>query len=285
MLTQCMRAKVSLLIHLTHEITRASNRLRAVLLRYYPAALQVFHDPAAHIALQFIQAFPTPQAAAELSRSDFATFVRARQYRQSEMVLTKAYARLQRPQAMATTATVAAYADEAVLLAELLLPLVQQKRAQLQALQRLFQQHPDAPIFDSLPGAGAFLAPALLARFGDHRERFPTAASVQCLAGTCPVTEESGKQRIIKFRTACDREFRLIAQQWARASLEKSTWAADYWARMRPHCSSDSHAYRCLANRWLAIAWKLWQARQPYNEAYHLQQRLRRHQRRNQLVE
>ncbi len=283
-LTQCIRAKVSLLIHLTHEITRASNRLRAVLLRYYPAALQVFHDPAAQIALQFMQAFPTPQAAAQLSRADFARFVRARQYRQSEAVLTKAYARLQRPQPTATAATVAAYADEAALLAELLLPLVQQKRTQLQALQQLFQQHPDAPIFDSLPGAGEFLAPALLAKFGDHRGRFPTPGSVQCLAGTCPVTEESGKQRITKFRTACDREFRLIAQQWARASLDKSTWAADYWTRIRPHCTCDSHAYRCLANRWLAIVWKLWQTGHPYDEAYHLQQRLRRHQRQSQVV-
>jgi hypothetical protein len=28
-----------------------------------------------------------------------------------------------------------------------------------------------------------------------------------------------------------------------------------------------------LANRWLAIAWKLWQTGQAYDEAYHLKQR------------
>jgi hypothetical protein len=38
----------------------------------------------------------------------------------------------------------------------------------------------------------------------------------------------------------------------------------------------DNDAYRRLANRWLAIAWKLWQTKQPYDEAYHLQQRLQR---------
>ena len=37
--------------------------------------------------------------------------------------------------------------------------------------------------------------------------------------------------------------------------------------------TGGGHAYRCLANRWLAIAWKLWQARVPYDEDYHLQQR------------
>ena len=121
-----------------------------------------------------------------------------------------------------------------------------------------------------------FLAPALLTKFGDDRQRFSQPASVQALAGTCPVTAASGKRRVVKFRRACDREFRNIAQQWAISSKPKSLWASIYWEQVRPHCNSDSHAYRCLANRWLAIAWNLWQTRQPYDEAYHLQQRARR---------
>jgi hypothetical protein len=36
---------------------------------------------------------------------------------------------------------------------------------------------------------------------------------------------------------------------------------------------------RCLANRWLGIIWKLWQSRELYDEAHHLQQ-IRRHRRR-----
>jgi len=42
---------------------------------------------------------------------------------------------------------------------------------------------------------------------------------------------------------------------------------------------SKSHAYRCLANRWLGIIWKLWQTGQVYDEAYHLQQ-INEHRRR-----
>ncbi len=115
--------------------------------------------------------------------------------------------------------------------------------------------------------------PALLAKFGDHRDRFPSPASVQALAGTCPVTDCNGKRKVTYFRKACDRDFRNIAQQWAKASLSYSLWAVSYWRQVRPHCSSDSHAYLCLANRWLSIAWMLWQRRQAYEEAYHLQQR------------
>ena len=171
------------------------------------------------------------------------------------------------------------YKDEAVVLATMLLNVMRVKQTALRELKSIFREHPDHTIFDSLPGAGDFLAPALLAKFGDDRKRFPTPASVQALAGTCPVTDQSGKRRIIKFRRACDREFRAITQQWSIASLERSVWANAYWQRTRTRCQYSSLAYRRLANRWLAIAWKLWQTGQAYDEAYHLQQRALRSKR------
>ena len=42
LLTRQIRAKVSLCTFVTRNIVRTSNRLRAILLRYYPAALSVF---------------------------------------------------------------------------------------------------------------------------------------------------------------------------------------------------------------------------------------------------
>jgi transposase len=161
-------------------------------------------------------------------------------------------------------------------LAQTLVQLVQARNRTLSELQVLFDQHPDPDIFSSLPGPGQFLAPALLTKFGDHRQRFPNPAGIQALAGTCPVTDQSGKRRLVKFRVSCDRQFRWIAQQWARSSLTQSVWVNAYWQQIRPLCHSDNHAYRCLANRWLAIAWKLWHSGQTYDETYHLQQRMQR---------
>jgi transposase len=272
LLTRQMRAKVSLIHHLTGHVVRLSSRLRAVLLRYYPGMVQVFSSLRTQIALQFICTYPTPQAAAALTWPEFQALARQHHYPNPKK-LPRCFARLQAGQPQASDETVLVYQQEAVQLASLLLATVQAKNQALQALQRLFRQHPDCAVFVSLPGAGALLAPALLTKFGDDRQRFPTPASVQALAGTCPVTDESGKRKVVKFRRACDREFRHVAQQWAMASLSESIWANTYWDAVRPHCDSDSHAYRCLANRWLAIAWKLWQTRQPYDEVYHLQQR------------
>jgi len=274
-LTRHMRAKVSLLLHLTRSNVRLTNRLRAVLLRYYPAVIGVFSKLNIPVTLELIRAYATPQAAAALSFEEFRAFARQRRYTQVKK-LPGCFARLQAPQPEAAPEIVHIYQEEAVTLATLLLNIVQIEKATQKQLSELFVQHPDYEIFDSLPGAGALLSPGLLVKFGDDRERFPTPGSVQALAGTCPVTEQSGKRKIVKFRKACDREFRYIAQQWARHSKDESVWANAYYWQALARSGSKSHAQRCLANRWLAILWKLWQTGEPYDEAYHLQQRAKR---------
>ena len=272
LLTRQIRAKVSLINHLTRSTVRLSNRLRAVLLRYYPAAVEVFSNLTVQTALHFLQSYPTPQRAAKLTFPEFETFARHHGYRSCQK-LADCFARLQRAYPEASPETVLVYQDEVPLLSSSLLTAVQAKNQTLDELEKLFKQHPDHTIFSSLPGTGKLLAPALLAKFGDDRQRFPCPASIQALAGTCPVTDQSGKRKVIKFRTGCDRQFRQIVQQWARHSLKKSVWANAYWQQVRPRCQSNSHAYRCLGNRWLAVAWKLWQTGQTYDQTYHLQQR------------
>jgi transposase len=122
-----------------------------------------------------------------------------------------------------------------------------------------------------------------LVKFGDDRDRFPSPASIQGLAGTCPVTKRSGKRKWVHFRTACDKEFRWIATQFAMETLRHSSWAIAYHSQLLQRGVTGSHAIRCLANRWLAIIWKLWQTRQPYDEGYHLKQRYQRHRPHHQV--
>lgn len=275
LLIRQMRAQVSLIHYLTHSLVAGHNRLRALLLRYYPAALSVFGSLTAQITLQFLQQYPTPQAAADLTWLEFEAFARTHGYPAPKR-LPACFARLQHDQLEPCPETVLVYQQELPWLASHLLSLVQAKNEALRQLTSLFEQHPNQAIFASLPGAGLFLAPALLAKFGDDPHRFPSPAGLQALAGTCPVTDKSGKSKLIKFRHACDREFRHICQQWARHSLSQSVWANAYWQQVRPRCDSDQHAYRCLANRWLAVAWKLWQTGQTYDQTYHLQQRAKR---------
>jgi transposase len=275
LLTRQMRAKVSLILHLTEQTTRLSNLLRSVLLRYYPAALQVFKSGlTTQIAPEFIQAYPTPQAAQALSYAEFESFARSHGYRRRQE-LAGSFARLQADYPPASPETVTVYQNEAQLLARLLLETLRAKLSQLTELQRLYRQHPNYATFASLPGMGKLIGPGQLVKFGDDRQRFPHPSSAQALAGTCPVTKRSGKHKSVAFRRSCDKEWRYLCQEWGMALVYRtqSPIARAYYEAIRPHCHSEQHACRCVANRWLAIAWKLWQTGQIYDEAYHFQQR------------
>jgi len=125
---------------------------------------------------------------------------------------------------------------------------------------------------DALPGTGELLGPKLLVLFGDHRDRFPAPQNVRELVGTCPVTIQTGKKKVVRFRRACDHADRNTLQQFAIASVPQSEWAAAYYAACRTRGLSKNQAYRSLANRWVGIIWKLWQTGTLYNEGYHLQQ-------------
>jgi hypothetical protein len=79
--------------------------------------------------------------------------------------------------------------------------LQKQLRGTLQAIERFdaeiataSETLPDYALFRALPGAGASLAPRLLAAFGEQRERYQSAAEVQRYIGIAPVTESSGKK-------------------------------------------------------------------------------------------
>jgi hypothetical protein len=271
-LVQQMRAKVSLITFLTHNCVRYSNRLRAVLLRYYPAALEIFSSLQTEIALTFIQTHPSPERAAQLTLDEFKSFLRQNHYHRRDTVST-CYARLRSPMPAVASPLIEAYQSEAVLLAGWLAASLAEKKREIKKLLELYEQHPDCFIFKSLPAAGSFIEPALLAKLGDHRSQFPTAAVLQAVAGSSPITRQSGKHRSVLFRKACDRELRFISHQWAEASVKYCDWAKTYFWEVYRRTRSKNCAYRCLANRWLAILWKLWQSRKPYDEAYLLQQR------------
>jgi transposase len=277
LLTRQIQTKVALIEDLRRNIQRLGNQLRALLLRYHPQTLELFSNLTIPIALQFVLAYPTPQHCKHLTPEQWRVFCRKHRYPRPSHI-PQLYARLQTAVPQPTSETIQACQEDAQTLARLTLQMVQARRQALKCLTALFASHPDSFIFASLPGAGQLLAPALLAKFGDRPERFSSANEVQALAGTCPVTKQSGKKRVVRFRRDCDKDFRRIAQQLAVASVSQSAWAAAYYQQVRPHCDSDSHAYRCLANRWLAIIWKMWQSRQPYDEAYHLRQRAQRRQ-------
>lgn len=276
-LTRQMRTLLSSVDDLTATTIAQHNRLRTNLLRYYPQPLLAFSNLTTQLALHFLTSYAAPADLVALTLDQLTAFCRQHRYYRYDRLPTL-LANLLTPAPQPTAAVIPAFRQQTLFLAQQLLLLTQQKKEAIAQVNQLFVQHPDAPIFTSLPGAGQLLAPKLLVMFGDQRSRYPQRSILPAIAGTCPVTIASGRSRYVKFRHACNHQYRQTVQQFAQASTRQSVWAASYFRLALARGHSKSHAYRCLANRWLHIIWSLWQKRQPYDEAYHLGQ-VARHRR------
>ena len=124
--------------------------------------------------------------------------------------------------------------------------------------------HPDYFIFQSLPGAGAALAPRLLAALGSQRDRYGSAAEVQKYSGIAPVTEKSGKKKWVHFGWACSKFLRQSFHEWAGHSIAQSVWARAYYQRQRERGKEHHAAVRALAFKWTRIVFRCWQDRVAY---------------------
>ncbi len=126
--------------------------------------------------------------------------------------------------------------------------------------------HPDASLFRALPGAGAAMAPRLLAAMGSDRERLADAQEVQQLSGIAPVTRQSGKTRVVQQRWTCSRFLRQTFHEFAAHSIKQSRWAKAYYDMMRARGNKHQAAVRALAFKWIRIIFRCWKNRTLYNE-------------------
>jgi hypothetical protein len=145
--------------------------------------------------------------------------------------------------------------------ADLLLELVDRK------IEEAAAAHPEFFIFESLPGAGAALAPRLLTAFGSQRDRYANAEDVQSYSGIAPVTEGSGKKKWIHFRWACPKFLRQSFHESAGHSIAHSQWARSYYQQQRERGKGHHAAVRGLAFKWIRIVFRCWKDGVVYDES------------------
>jgi transposase len=264
----------------SRDQARLLNRRRHDLLTVFPAALEAFPDLGAVSALAFLDRWPTPTAARALGRAELVAFLRSQSHGWAATAAARIHAALRAEALVAPAHLVAAHAGAIQLAARQLLLLHRQRLAWEQRLRALLagdRAHPDGEILLSLPGLDARLAARVLGEIGDRRERCPTPATLQCYAGTAPVTRASGRARVVVARSACDRFLRQAVLRWAYCSLARSAWAHAFYDRHRAVGKRHFAALRALANRWLGILHHLLATGQRYDEAVHQRNRARAH--------
>src|SRR6266851_662246 len=274
-----MRALAQLVEHrrrLVGDKVRCTNRLTSTLKNYFPQVLPWFPEKDTAIFCDFLSRWPTLKAAQLARRTTLESFFRAHHVRSADVITTRIEA---------IKSAVALTTDAGVITPNTLLvqALVAQLRVTLQAIadfdkaiaQRA-QDHPDFPLFDALPGAGAVFAPRLLVAFGEQRERDASAEELQKYAGIAPVTERSGKQSWVHWRWQCPTFLRQTFVEWAAESIRHAFWAQCFSQRHAEKAKEHQAAVRALAFTWIRILYRCWQERTPYDEATSLQALTRR---------
>lgn len=82
---------------LVRQKTRLLNQIGITLKEYYPRPLEVFESLESKVALDFLKAYPTPQALAQLTRRNWKRFAK-RDHHLSEARCTELWDKLNKPQ-------------------------------------------------------------------------------------------------------------------------------------------------------------------------------------------
>jgi transposase len=257
-------------VSLIEQRTAFINQLRHALAEYYPAALEAFEDWTSVSAWMFLQRFPTPELLAQAGKRQWQKFLHGRRLWGSDQGPRRMEIFAHATEFAGTGPTVNAKSLLALSLVQMLFAVEKQLGLYRQRIEELFARHPDHDLFGSLPGAGPKIAPRLLSEIGDDRERFGgDAQNLQCLGGTAPVTQRSGKRRYCYKRWACDKHLRHAIHLFAEQSLSRCAWADIYYQHHRQKDHSHANAVRRLGHRWLKIIHKMWIDRIPYNAELH----------------
>ncbi|WP_256575003.1 transposase, partial [Pseudomonas sp. NFIX10] len=89
--------------------------------------------------------------------------------------------------------------------------------------------------------------------------------------GIAPVTERSGKKKIVRWRYQCSTFLRQTFVEWAAHSINQSVWAGAYYRQQKAKGCSHQAALRALAFKWIRIVYRCWNAGSQYDESVYLQ--------------
>ena len=248
--------------------TQLGQQLAAILKDYFPLALRVTGDElSTPLACAFLLRWPTLAALQRAKPATVRAFYTQHHCRSAARIDERLAAMAAAVPLTTNAALIEPSARYAQALARQLLTLAPTLTALEATIAEAFAAHPDAVIFQSVPGAGAAFAPRLLTAFGTDRTRFPSAADVQKTAGIAPITIRSGKSCVVHWRWAASTFLRQTFHEFAQYSLPQVAWAKTFYRTQRARGKSHHAAIRALAFKWIRILWRCWQDRTPYDDA------------------
>jgi transposase len=259
--------------HLVDERTRLVNQQHSTLKTYFPLALDLLEDQMnTLLAAEFLLRWPSLAAL----QKETPKALRAFFYQHNSRNAKRIEQRIQAVPTAKPLTTDGAIIEPACALvsarAAMLRPLLKAIQHLDKAIAQAMDQHPDAAIFRSFPGAGPALAPRLLVAFGTNRERFASAAEVAQFYGIAPVVQQSGNSKTVRVRYRCPKFGRQSFHENAACALKKEPWARCYYeAHKKKHDDKHHPACRALAFKLTRIYFACWRDKRTYQPDLYLQ--------------
>lgn len=254
-----------------------TNRLKSLLKKSFPQALKLVGEQLWRPSvLEFLRRWPSLQTLRKAKRSDLVAFYK-------RYHCTRGQTMQKRLEIL--DGAVALTDDPAVMLVASL--RIRSCLAHIgncseaiesydQEIRRVFSEHPDAPLYESLPGAGEAIAPRLLAAMGESRDRFDSREALQRYSGVAPVTKQSGGKRHVHRRYCRPRFVMQTFVEYAMESVTQSGWANAFWLYKKDKGMRYNCAMRELAYKWQRIIFRMWQDRVPYDESKYVEALIRK---------
>lgn len=233
-----------------------ANQLRSLLREYFPAALAAFqklkYGLASVEARTVLAAAPTPERARALTKGQLRKLlIKAGRQRRIEVRVERLHQVFRAEQLHQLPSVERAFGEQAravLMQLEAVCGAVDHLAAET---QRVFEQHPDAPILTSFPGLGALSGARVLGEIGDDRARFAEARNLRAYAGSAPVTRASGKSLVVMQRKVKNQRLAAVGYVWTFAALTASSHARAHYDRRRDAGDGHPAALRNLFNKFL----------------------------------
>jgi transposase len=231
------------------------NRLRSVLLEFFPNALVTFPILTHKAALEIIGAAPTPAHALKLTPKRVVALLRRSGRGDRPGLAPSILAKLQSP-ALRQPDRVEVALGRAVTGLVRVIEAMGSSIGELEAAMTIeFETHKAAEILTAIPGLGSVLGARVLAEIGDDPSRFASADGLRAFAGTAPITRASGHSKSVRARRIKNKRLADACHWWAFASITKSSGARAHYDRRRAAGDPHNAALRNLANRLLGQLW------------------------------
>ncbi|MBW9121890.1 IS110 family transposase [Microbacterium trichothecenolyticum] len=248
---------------LVHDRTRTVNRLRAILLHYFPTLETAFNYATSKGSLILLTKYQTPGAIRRVGQRRLTTWLKGQDCRKATDVAVAALRA-----AAEQHATVAGEAAAARLVGTIARDLLRLREQILEVEAQIAAVLPANPLAESLmtiPGFGARLTADFLAATGPDLGYFGTPDRLASFAGLAPMSRDSGKISGNHYRPRrYDRRLLNACFQSAFIAARTCPTSRAFYERKRHEGKSHKQALIALARRRINVIWAVLRDRATY---------------------